>query len=419
MVVGVDGLPLFYPNLWLTSKHRSRGAAFGTLLIYAGFLARLYSWAEHRGLALDQRLLSCEWLEKRELHALYDELSVKVNGVRSGAQKVLRKAGGTVEKFLGAKVSKVDLVANAGIKVRLQTVSSYLRWLGEEGITRVPFREKKNHEALLESMVDELLAMVPISHGHNKRQDKHYDRDGVRRLLEVVTPGHPENPFQSAEVQVRNCLLIHMLFTFGLRRGDLAAMKCKDIDLRAGVLAVARRPDDPEDPRGRYAPHQKTRARVMALELTEEIKRYRNKFRDRHDIALQHPYLLVSEQGGRPLSLAALEKVFQVLRENVSGLPEKLTPHYLRHAWNYEWSTVCKQKGIPGDEADQLAKYLMGWTMSSGMRERYNEAYIKEKANECSLEVQRRLWSQVQGVQGVFERLGIKRGDLTAGEDSV
>jgi len=114
-----------------------------------------------------------------------------------------------------------------------------------------------------------------------------------------------------------------------------------------------------------------------------------------------------------------VEKVFQVLRENVSGLPEKLTPHYLRHAWNYEWSAVCKEKGIPDTEADQLAKYLMGWTMSSEMRYTYNEPYIKEKANECSLEVQRRLWSQVQGTQGVFERLGIKWEDITSGENRV
>jgi len=407
VLVGDGGLPLWWPNLWLTTTHRSHGAAFGTLHSYATFLARLYSWAGKHRLPLELRLLSREWLLDWELHSLADEMSVKVRGVQP--PKAAHKRPGKIEKFLGAKASAAPLVSNQTIAVRLNIVADYLKWIGTEGVNRAPFRDKEAHTKALYSMIEILRAKIPICHDHNRGRGHSYDRGRVLRLLEVTSPGHPENPFQSTEVQVRNHLIVHMLFTFGFRISELAALKCKDIDFQARVLAVARRPDDPEDPRGRYAPRQKTRARIMALELSDQIKTYRDKIRNHHDLALRHPYLLVSEQDGKAISKSALEKVFRVLRENVSGLPERLTPHYLRHAWNYEWSIVCKEKGISDDEADQLRKYLMGWKMNSTMAEQYNKPYIQEKADECSIAVQRRMWLVAKEAQDALERLRTER----------
>ncbi len=403
LIVGSDGLPLWWPNLYLLTAHRNRGVAFGTLAAYGNTLCRLYAWAEKRELPIDRRFLDRTWLLDWELNSLADELSVQVRGVSQ--PRPWRSRPGNVEQFLAPKVSKAPLVANRTSAVRLNLITDYLSWLGTEGVNRAPFLIKRIHENELQKMILRLLKKRPICHDHNTEAPRKYDRDGVLRLLEVTLPDHPDNPWMSKAVQARNHLLVHMLFTFGFRIGELAALKVKDIDFRAQVLAVARRPDDHEDPRGRYAPHQKTRARVMALELVSLLKAYVNKVRNRHDQALNHPYLLVSEQGGRPISMSALEKVFRELRENVTGLPVKLTPHYLRHAWNYEWSLVCKDKGIPQDLAEQMRKTLMGWKMSSAMNERYNEPYIQERADECSLEVQRRMWSVAKEAQGAMDRM--------------
>jgi integrase len=403
LLVGADGLPIWWPNLWLLTKHRSCGAAYGTLATYGTFLCRLYTWAEGRGLPLEERFLRREWLEEWQLDSLADELSIQVRGVPP--PKPWRKRPGNIEQFIAPKVSKTTLVSNETIATRLNIVSDYLHWLGMEGVNRAPFSGKKTHEGLLDKMIQNLVDKIPINHGHNKGLGRTYDREGVLRLLEVIAPGHPENPFRFPETQLRNHLIVMMLFTFGMRIGELGALQGKDIDNRAHVLAVARRPDDPEDPRGRYAMRQKTRARVMILELSDLITTYKKKVRDRHDQALNHPYLLVSEQGGQPISMAALEKVFRKLRENVSGLPEKLTPHYLRHAWNYEFSKVCEEKGIPKDEAEQLRKYLMGWKMGSHMHKLYDQPYIQERANECSLETQRRMFSMSHEALAAFERV--------------
>ena len=403
LVVGPDGLPAWWPNLWLLTVHRSRGAAYGTLATYGQFLCRLYAWAEGRELLLDQRFLQREWFEGWELDSLADDLSIQVRGVKpssSGPKRI-----GNIEQFLAPKVSKAPLVGVETIATRLNMVADYLRWLGREGVNRVPFPAKKIYESGLNEMIKKLVAKIPINHGHNNGSNRPYDREGVLRLLEVTLPGHAENPWRSKETQLRNHLIVMMLFAFGMRIGELGALKSKDIDERAGVLAVARRPDDPEDPRGRYAMRQKTRARVMILELHNLIKTYKNQVRNRHDLALTHPYLLVSEQSGGPISMSAMEKVFRELRERVPGLPKRLTPHYLRHAWNYEFSQVCKQKGIPKDEADQLRKYLEGWSGSSEMPDLYNQPYIQERANECSMETQRSLFALSKESQAAFERM--------------
>lgn len=403
LVVGPDGLPAWWPNLWLLVTHRNRGAAYKTLEKYANFLARLYTWANKHDLPLDQRLLNREWLTGWELESLAIDLSVRVRGVK--APMAGQKRPGNIEQFLSPKISAAPLVDNDTIANRLNILSNYLRWLGTEGVNRVPFTARDIHKSNLNEMLGKFVDKIPICPGYNKNFRRAYDREGMLRLLEISIPGHSENPFRSPETQLRNHLIVTTLFTFGLRIGELQALKTKDIDLRAKVLAIARRPDDREDPRGRYAAHQKTRARVMALELTDLIQTYINKVRNRHDQALNHPYLLVSDQDGRAISMSALEKVFSDLRKKVSGLPKNLVSHYLRHAWNYEWSKVCEAKGIPRDEAEQLRNYRMGWRTSSTMNTIYNQPYFQEKADECSLEVQKRLWSMCQEAQAAFDRM--------------
>ena len=79
-------------------------------------------------------------------------------------------------------------------------------------------------------MIKKLVAKIPINHGHNKGSNRPYDREGVLRLLEVTLPGHAENPWRSRETQLRNHLIVMMLFAFGMRIGELGALKSKDID---------------------------------------------------------------------------------------------------------------------------------------------------------------------------------------------
>lgn len=414
LVVGDDGIPAWWPNIWLLTKQRSRGKAAGTIANYAYFLVRLYNWAEARHLPLDDRMLSRDWLKEWELLALAEELKVQVNAVISRLPEK-GKSSDKIERFLAPVVSEAKLVKNETAATRLNIISDYLFWLGTQGVHRLHLQQRRIQQTLLDEMIGSFLDNVPICNT-DENAGRSYDRPGVLRLLEITMPGHLENPFESPEIQLRNHLIVMMLFSFGLRLGELAALKVKDLDFRAGELSIERRPDDPEDPRGRYAPVQKTRSRVMRLELSGLIQVYKNQVRNRYELALAHPYLLVSEPNGEAISKAAIEKVFRELREKVSGLPEKLTPHYLRHAWNYEWSSICEQKGIPRAQAEQMRKLLMGWTNSSKQGERYNHPYIREQADECSLAIQQRVLSMAGEASAAFARMkSLARASKSAG----
>ena len=160
LVIGPDSLPLWWPNLWLLTRYRNRGAAYGTLATYGAVLARLYNWADRKGLSLEQRILGQEWLVAWEFDSLADELSVQVRGVELPAQG--RKRPGNIEQFLAPKVSVAPFLANNTIATRLNIISAYLQWLGSEGVNRVPFEVRSIHERNLSQMIRLLSSRAPI-----------------------------------------------------------------------------------------------------------------------------------------------------------------------------------------------------------------------------------------------------------------
>ncbi|MBA0207339.1 site-specific integrase, partial [Pectobacterium aroidearum] len=51
------------------------------------------------------------------------------------------------------------------------------------------------------------------------------------------------------EVQSRNRLIILLLFSFGIRAGELLNLRIRDIDFSSGMIVIKKRPDDKFDPR--------------------------------------------------------------------------------------------------------------------------------------------------------------------------
>ena len=95
------------------------------------------------------------------------------------------------------------------------------------------------------------------------------------RLLAVIVPSSPENPFRTDAVRYRNLALIACLDQTGMRRGELAGLKIRDIDVRQLTISIHRRPPDPKDPR-KQRPHTKSNARKvpMKLELSDILFHY-------------------------------------------------------------------------------------------------------------------------------------------------
>jgi integrase len=213
----------------------------------------------------------------------------------------------------------------------------------------------------------------------------------LERLLEVIQPGHPENPW-SAGAQVRNNLLVRWYLKLGLRRAELLGVRVADINFQAHEVLIARRPDDGEDPRINK-PDVKTGDKLLPLDpaLAKDTHDYIVRVRRGTGSARRHPYLFVAIHSGAPLSLAAVNLVFMQLKRKVPGLPDDLSPHVLRHTWNDRFSELADREGFEEAEEKKMRSRLQGWSPTSGTAAKYTRRHVRKKAREASLSLQAQL----------------------------
>ena len=77
---------------------------------------------------------------------------------------------------------------------------------------------------------------------------------------------------------------------------------------------------------------------------------------------------------------------------------KELSGHRLRHTWNNNFSALMDQQDPPVPEAkqDQMRSYLQGWKPGSGTAATYNRRSIVKRAQEASLELQRKAFKVVE-----------------------
>ncbi|WP_426720802.1 tyrosine-type recombinase/integrase [Enterobacter cloacae complex sp. 301C7] len=98
------------------------------------------------------------------------------------------------------------------------------------------------------------------------RQDqpeKSLDGNQINHLLEVIKCGAAFNPF-GENLQIRNRLIILVLYSLGIRSGELLNIRISDINFSDSSLAIRRRADDKNDPRVKQ-PLVKTMERKLPL----------------------------------------------------------------------------------------------------------------------------------------------------------
>jgi integrase len=220
----------------------------------------------------------------------------------------------------------------------------------------------------------------------------------MARLREVIAPESPDNPWISDHAKKRNELAIRWIFELGLRRGELLNIKVDpDINFTREEVTIARRADDPEDPR-RNQPRVKTRDRKLPLsrELCAMTNHYVIKVRSKLSGARKHAFLFVADKTGKPLSMSALNKSFVVLRKKCPGLPDTLSPHVGRHSWNDGFSKTMDEQRISEADEKKLRSYQMGWSETSGTAAIYTRRHTREKAQKVSLKMQA---DQAKGVK--------------------
>ncbi|EJA6062752.1 tyrosine-type recombinase/integrase [Salmonella enterica] len=364
------GVPLFHPTLYITTQVRNQSDSISTVELVAGAISLFCNFLFDRNIDIEERLCTGKNLAIHEIDALRDYCERKVR----------------LRKSLPYDIQKARLVNSATRHFRLTHIASYLSWLGE----RLNLKQSNTSE-----MVERIKQRRPKIKSRSRRykQDRSLDEKQIASLLEITMPGSTLNPFKN-NVQVRNRIIILILYSLGIRSGELLNIRITDINFRDSSLAIRRRADDKADPRIKQ-PLVKTQERKLSLSapLVKELHNYITNIRRHFKKSRKHDYLFVTHKSGptqgMPLSSMAYHKIIDSIR-NVAPEVNRLTGHKLRHTWNYEFSKKLDAMPDPISEAEQeeMRSSLMGWTQGSKTAQIYNRRFIVNKAQTVALALQ-------------------------------
>jgi len=384
LVDNSSGLPLFYPNLFVTTQVRNKSLSYSTMEATLSGISVLLRYMNERNESLEDRFQKVALFREHELDAIRDFCQIKFR-----AQTNENSNG----MFTISELREFDeKVSSQTEYVRLTVVAQYTKWLAERFIAN-----SKDKLAVLQigKMEKGLKARRPVKKNRNAEQHKKgLDEEQVDLLFEILRPDSPLNPFADKLVRIRNRLIIFMLYYLGLRGGELLNIRIRDIDFSNDQLIVARRADEKDDPRT-YQPLVKTLDRRLPMKesLVQEIHHYVLSVRKKIPNSKKSDFLFVTHKSGRtqgqPLSKSGYKKVLEVVRKASPSL-FNLAGHQLRHTWNDKFSNRMDTMDKPAspEEQEKMRSYLMGWKEGSGTAAHYNKRFLKKKANEAALKLQ-------------------------------
>ncbi|MVA33942.1 tyrosine-type recombinase/integrase [Agrobacterium vitis] len=386
------GLPLEAPTYWITAERRALGMQPNTLFNELRSLMFLYLWADLRGVDIEERLRDGVFLSLAEIIDLVGfcgrylaDILPELGHLRSNVVSLASRKKGPKEHSVqsGEKRNRLSVIRTFIDFTSADHLSQLQQWP-----TRWSVFDKVRRECL--DRMGKYIGAIRAPNRDDIGQREGLNSEMVKRVLAIVEPDHPENPFRP-EVRFRNYLIVRLLIELGIRRGELLGLYVVDLTLSGskGTVTIHRRPDDKHDSR-RVKPAAKTAARVLPLSgrATELLHEWVVEYRSKLPLSKRNPFLIVTVPDGKPMSLSNINKIFQALRRRVPGLPDELGPHLLRHSWNDAFSEQVDRKGTVSQEEEiKWRMRLMGWRNEATARH-YLRRTTRRRSNEFLAEIQ-------------------------------
>ncbi|MDP9536143.1 site-specific integrase [Pseudomonas protegens] len=396
LIALATGAPLFEPSVYVLSEIRATNRASNTIDQVLRSIMVLQLFLDSSQIDIEQRIRERSVFRLSELDELVRHCrrpvadQLKCNSIPPSHQPIRRSAAESV-CLVQRKFAPTEVAGHTAAN-RIRVIRDYLDWL-------VRYRMARHHSDVVEeerlwnewtSCKDALDARLPRHKGRNTIGQREGLSPAVaEKILSVTSPESPQNPWKGGGTSLRNALLIRWFYELGLRRGEVLNVKISDINFQSEELIVARRADDPNDPR-KNQPLVKTRDRKIPLSpsLCRLTHGYITNTRRNTEGARRHPFLFVAMGTGAPLSLSAVNAIFAELRDAFNGEFGSVTPHVLRHTWNDRFSEVMDNAKVSEAEEARMRSFLMGWSPSSKTSENYTRRHVRLKAQQVSLDMQ-------------------------------
>lgn len=365
-----NGLPLVYPNLYMSVISRTNNYSFSTMEAIANALLLF----ERYNADINVEVFNTVNLDIEKL--------VSNKGYLFGLMNAL-----TYRKDLGnvTRIFKDQHISKRSLYFKLMTIENYVKWFFDNiAINKI---DSSRYETIIRAF-DFVKPRIESGKNYNiESESKALTNEQVTSLIDMVSVKSMVNPF-SQHVRFRNNLIIKILLETGIRGGELLNIKLADFDYIHKSLCIVRRPDDQNEPRLRQ-PLVKTLERKIPLskELVEIIQEYISNFRSKQCHAREHDYLLVTHsskgQLGYALTISGYQKIFEQIRKNSKELGD-IVGHSLRHTWNVKFSEMMILNSNSQDYItyEKVRSYLMGWKKNSNTSDIYNQGFIAKESQK-------------------------------------
>ncbi|MFQ3259216.1 MAG: integrase [Pseudoalteromonas distincta] len=418
ILLGNDGMPLPYQNLFVTLHYRNQSKASNTCHRVFEYLCLLEEICQFEKIDLIERCKTGDFLTKKEFENIKKHSKLKVVSFREMVAK--HKSSNVVSiKVKKLETARANVVINPEGDIspqttynRLTVFAYYIGWLEEE---LFPSKDSMAEFELKKIRGDKFgTSDEALDWGDWKS----LELIQKMRVLDVVRPDSSENPWKSKSLRYRNQLIVHMLFAIGCRLGELLKIRVatdhnkSDIrrrDQDGRYFAMIRSQTDLNDTRKRR-PEGKTMGRYVPLDrrLVEMYENYLIQYRPNATGSEHIEYLFVTHnhkvQTNAALSMAQVQKVFREISEVVGF---RIHPHMARHTWNDEFSAYADKRIAEGKTTEAKAEAnrqkLMGWTENSKSAQRYAKRYDDKRAVAMALDLQEEQSTTIKSIVGQYD----------------
>src|SRR6218665_2302318 len=294
------GLPVHEVTLFLARFRRS-GRRPNTIFRLCTTLAFLSRWLADAKIALMGRLREGQFLTLREIHRLAETAQYRVNDLTEDDLQSDVRPQVIDLKTVRKRRKSAELVRHpvgvANHATRLRYFVMYLKFLAGYMSATLPPSARLQLEDETQRGLDTLRAQIPKVRSSDRGAREGLSEQDQSRLLALVLPDSPQNPWKRPFIRSRNWLIVVLLLATGMRRGELLSIRLEDLEPNKPFIKIVRRLHDLNDPRP-WQPTPKTRERTV--ELRPAIMRAVWKYiamRGQLKAARRHGYLIVAADG--------------------------------------------------------------------------------------------------------------------------